>query len=133
MPCAEHLAGAAQSQILLGDAKAVFGLAQDREALPRYLTERRLIQQNAGRGLITTADPAAQLVQLREAEPFRMFHHHDRRGGHVDADLDDRRGDQEIDAAALGIGGGKGSHRAVFLGGLHAAMHQPHPAGQHLG
>src|SRR5204862_7398422 len=53
LPCAEHLAGAAQSQILLGDAKAVFGLAQDREALPRYLTERRLIQQNAGRGLIT--------------------------------------------------------------------------------
>ena len=70
---AEHLAGAAQPQILLGNAEAVLGLAQDRQALPRHLAERRLVQQNAGRGLVASADTTAELMQLREPEPFRMF------------------------------------------------------------
>src|SRR5439155_18178738 len=85
LPCAEHLAGAAQPQILLGNAEAILGLAQDRETLPRDLAERRLVEQNAGRGLVAAADAAAQLVELRETEAFRMFHYHDRRGRHVDA------------------------------------------------
>ena len=90
----EHLAGAAQPQILLGDAEPVLGLAQDREPPPRHLAERRLVQQQAGRGLVAAADAAAQLVQLGEAEALGVLDDHDRRGRHVDADLDHRRRDQ---------------------------------------
>jgi hypothetical protein len=35
LPDSEPLPGAAQLQVLLGDAKAVFGLAHDRQACPR--------------------------------------------------------------------------------------------------
>src|SRR5437868_12478269 len=126
---AEHLAGAAQSQILFGDAETVLGFAEDREALPRHLAERRLVQQDAGRGLVAAADAAAQLMQLREPEALRVFDDHDRCRGDVDADLDDRRRDEQIDTGALGIGGGECGHRAVLLGAFHAAMHEPDPAG----
>src|SRR6266576_4676452 len=129
LPGPEHLAGAAQSQILLGDAETVLGLAEDREALPCYLAERRLVQQDAGRRLVAAADAAAQLMQLREHEALRVFDDHDRCGGDVDADLDDRRRDEQIDTGALGIGGGECGHRAVLLRAFHAAMHEPNPAG----
>src|SRR5215469_4925974 len=83
---AEHLTGASQSQILFGDAETVLGLAQDCEPLPRDVVEWCLIQQNASRRLVAAADAPAQLVQLRKAKAFRMFHNHDRRGGYIDAD-----------------------------------------------
>ena len=85
------------SQILLGDAEAVLGLAQDREPLPRRLAQRRLVEQQAGRGLVAAPDAAAQLVQLGEAEALGVLDDHDRRGGHIDADLDHRRRHQEVD------------------------------------
>ena len=44
LPGAEHLAAAAQAQILLGDAEPVLGLAQDRDALARDRAERRLVE-----------------------------------------------------------------------------------------
>ena len=46
---AEQVAFAAQSQIFLGDAEAVFGLAQDREPRLGGFAERRLVEQQAGR------------------------------------------------------------------------------------
>ena len=49
--------------------------------------------------MLAAADAAAQLVQLRQAEPLGVLDHHQRRVRHVDADLDDRRRDQ--DAAAV--------------------------------
>src|SRR5205807_1164020 len=97
LPRAEHLAAAAQPQILLGDAEPVLGLAQDLETLAGDLAERLLIEEETGRRVAAAADPAAQLVQLREAEALGMLDHHDRRGGDVDADLDYRRGDEEIE------------------------------------
>src|SRR5579883_3267962 len=42
LPRAEHVAFPAQPQILLGDAKTVFGLAQDGKPRPRGFPERRL-------------------------------------------------------------------------------------------
>ena len=42
------------------------------------------------------ADAAAQLVQLRQAEPLRVLDHHHRRVRHVDADLDDGGRDQDV-------------------------------------
>ena len=75
---AEHFAFAAQTQILLGDAEAVFGLAQDFEPRARDVAKRRLVEQQAGRAARAAPDPAAQLMELREAEAFGVFDHHDR-------------------------------------------------------
>src|SRR4051812_26768722 len=62
---AEHVAFAAQLQILLGNPKAVSGLADHVETGLRHLAERLLVEQQAGRGFGAAADPAAELMQLR--------------------------------------------------------------------
>jgi hypothetical protein len=98
LPGAEHLAGAAQPQILLGDAEAVLGVSRRIDSRCRAMS-----QQDAGRTAGAVADAAAQLVQLCEAEALGVLDHHDGRRRHVDADLDDRRRDQQI-GAALGEG-----------------------------
>ena len=59
-------------------------------------------------------------MQLRQAETLGMLDHHDRRGGNVDADLDDRGGNQNVDALA-----GERSHHRILLGRLQAPMDQP--------
>jgi hypothetical protein len=45
------------------------------------------------------ADPAAQLVELGDAEPVGVRGHHHGGVGDVDADLDDRRGHEHVDLA----------------------------------
>ena len=45
------------------------------------------------------ADPPAQLVQLREPEAFGVLDHHHARVRHVDADLHDRRRDEQLQLA----------------------------------
>ena len=119
LPRAEHVAFAAQLQILLGDAEAVVGLAQDRKPRLRRFAERRLVEQEAGRALGAAADAAAQLMELREAEALGVLDHHHARLGHVDADLDHRGGDQDARCA-----GGKARHGAVLVGAAHAAVHE---------
>ena len=47
LPGAQHLALAAQAQILLGDAEAVFRLAQDLDAGVGDVAERGLVEQQA--------------------------------------------------------------------------------------
>jgi hypothetical protein len=83
----------------------------------RDLAERTLVEQQAGRGFRATADAAAQLVQLGEAEALGMLDHHDRRIRHVDADLDHRRSDEDAGFAAL-----EALHRLVLFGRLHPAV-----------
>ena len=62
---------------------------------------QRLLEQQHARALVgAAADAAAQLVQLREAEPLGVLDDHDRRVRHVDADFDDRRRDEHVDVAA---------------------------------
>ena len=63
----------------------------------------RLGEQVTLAGRRSPAHPAAQLVQLRQAEPLRVLHHQQRRVGHVHADLDHRRADQQVDLAGRGI------------------------------
>ena len=91
----EHVAFAAQLQVFLGDAEPVLGFAHDGEAGFRGFAERRAVEQQAGRVLGAAADAAAQLMELREAEAFRMLDHHDGRFRHVDPDLDHRGGDEK--------------------------------------
>ena len=45
------------------------------------------------------ADPAPQLVELRDAEAVGVEDHHHRRVGHVDADLDHGRRDEHVELA----------------------------------
>src|SRR5258708_34396319 len=45
----------------------------------------------------TASDPAAELVELREAEPIGTLDHHDAGIGDVDAHLDHRRRDKDLD------------------------------------
>ena len=116
---AEHVAFAAQPQILLGDAEAVLGLAQDREPRLGGFAERRLVEQQAGRMPGAAADAAAQLMELREAEALGVLDHHHGRLRHVDADLDHRGGDQQPRFAC-----GEARHGGVLVGALHAAVHQ---------
>ena len=124
---AEHVAFAAQFQILLGNPKAVGGLADHLQPRLRHLAERLLVEQQAGRRLRAAPDPAAQLVQLREPEALGVLDHHDGRGGDVDADLDHRGRDQKPDLV-----GGELRHHAVFLGPLHLAMDQTNPVAEAL-
>ena len=67
LPGAEKFAGAPQPQILLGDAKAIFGFAQDAEPRLGCLAERSLIQQQAGRMRFPSTDASTQLVKLGKA------------------------------------------------------------------
>ena len=62
--------------------------------------QRILIQQDAVGLVRAAADAAAQLVQLRQAEPLGVLDDHDRRVRHVDADLDDRRRHEDVELAA---------------------------------
>ncbi len=60
-------------------------------------------------------------MQLRQAEPLRVFDQHDRGPGHVDPDLDDRRGHEDIQ-----LGSPEAPHDVVALLGLEPSVHQPH-------
>ena len=64
LPRAEHVAFAAQPQILFGDAEAVLGLAHDLEPRLGGVAERRPVEQQTGRAAGAPADTSAQLVQL---------------------------------------------------------------------
>ena len=73
--------------------------------------------QEAQAGGRATADAAAQLVELGDAEPVGVHDHH--RGGvrHVHPDLDDRRRDQDVRLAR-----GEAAHHGVLVVGLHPAV-----------
>ena len=125
LPGAQQLAGAAQAQILLGDAEAVLGLAHDGEPRLGGLAERLGVEQQAGRLGGAAADAAAQLVELGEAEALGVLDHHHGRGRHVDADLDHGGRDQDRQSSL-----GERRHGRLALGALQAAVHQADLAGK---
>ena len=51
----------------------------------------------AARRVLATPDPTAELVELGDPEAVGVEHHHDRGVRHVDADLDDGRGDEDVE------------------------------------
>ena len=66
------------------------------------------------------ADAAAQLVELRQAEPFRVLHNHHARVWNVHPDLDNRSRYQKVQLAR-----GERLHHPVLPVRLHAAVQQP--------
>jgi hypothetical protein len=66
-----------------------------------------------------SANSAAQLVKLGEAEALGMLDDHHGCVGYVDTDFDDGGGDEDIDFSAL-----KATHDDFFFVGVEAAMEQ---------
>ncbi len=59
-------------------------------------------------------------MQLGQAQALGVLDDHQRRIRHVHAHLDHRGGDQQVGVTLL-----EGAHRGLFLGRLHAPVHQP--------
>ncbi len=68
----------------------------------------------------TTAYASAQLMQLGEAQTFRVFDDHQAGIGHVHAHFDHRGSHQQLQFAEF-----KSLHHRLLFGWLHTAMHQP--------
>ena len=66
-------------------------------------------------------------MQLREAEALGVLDHHDVGVGHVDADFDDRRRDEDLDRAFR-----EGGHRLVFFLGRKRAMQKADALAENL-
>ena len=67
-------------------------------------------------------DPSSELVELQQAEPVRVLDDHHRRVRHVDADLDDRRRDQDVELVIA-----KGAHHRLLVGRRHLPVQQAEP------
>ena len=113
---AQHLALAAQAEVDLGELEAVALPLHRLQPLARQRPGVFGEEQAAG-GVLAAADPAAQLVQLRDAVALGPLDHHHGRVGHVDADLDHRRRDEHV-----GRAGGEGLHRRRLVGRAHLAV-----------
>ena len=61
-------------------------------------------------------------MELGEPEPVGALDDHHRRLRHVDADLDDRRPDEDVELAVAEPG-----HLRVAVGGLHPPVDHPDP------
>ncbi len=101
LPGAEQFAGPAQLQVVAGDAEAgaEFGqLLQDLEPLAGVPGQGPLAgDQQIGVGALAgAADPAAQLVELGEAETVGAVDDDGVGAGDVEAVLDDGAADQDV-------------------------------------
>src|SRR5262249_34721761 len=97
LPHAAEVAHPALAQILLGDLEAVVRALEHIEARLRA----RLAEEQAPGVLRSAADAPAQLVQLREPHALGALDDEHGRLGHVDADLDHGRRDEQPRLAAL--------------------------------
>ena len=90
---AEEIPRAAIGQILAGNRKAVRTLLQDAQPfLSGSIGDKVAIRRQA-----SAADPAAQLVQLRQPEAVCVLHNHNRRVRHIHANLYNRCGNEHRD------------------------------------
>ena len=117
LPRPDQVAHPPLRQIQLGDSESVLGRREGVEPVRRC----PLRHEDAEALLGAPADPAAQLVQLRQPEALGVLDEHDGGVGDVDADFDDRRRDQNLDLARP-----EPAHDLVALLGLEPPMHQPH-------
>ena len=60
----------------------------------------RITDEEAAAGVLASADPAPKLVELGDAEPVGVEHHHHGGVRHIDTDLDDRGGDEDVESPA---------------------------------
>ena len=113
---AEKVTGATEAQVLFGDPEAVVGAAHDLQPGADLLAVV-VRHQDAVALMGPPAHPAAELVELAQAEALRVLHDHQRGVGHVHPHLDHRGGHQNVCLA-----GGKGGHNAVLVFRLHFSV-----------
>ena len=106
---AEHIAGATQAEVCLGDLEAIGSLLQYGELLDG-LGELRVGEEDAVGFFLAPADAAAELVELGEAEALGVVEDHEIRIRDIDADLDDGGGDEGLERAVA-----EGFHDGVFF------------------
>ena len=121
LAAAEKVAGAPELQVLLGDAEAVVRLGQGFQP-PFRVVILHVAEQNTVALGLAAAHPAAQLVQLTQAEAVGVLHHHQRGVGHIHAHLHHGGGDQDI-----ALTGGEGGHDLFLLLWLHTAVEHGYP------
>ena len=78
-----------------------------------------MVQQYTVAGGAAATHPAAQLVQLGQAEAFRILDDHQAGVGHIHTHLDHGGGDQQMQVASL-----EGGHDLGLLRRFHAAVDQ---------
>ena len=126
---AEEFAGAALLEVEFGEFEAVLSGDHGVETGLGLFGDAVASHQDAIASGCATADAAAKLVELGEAEAVGVIDDHDGGVGDVDADLDDGGGDEDVDVAAL-----EASHGDLFVVGGEAAMEQAEAqAGQGAG
>ena len=117
---AEELARAAQLQVDLGELEAVALVRRSPRAAAALGSPKRMQSD----GVLAAADPAAQLVQLRQPEALGLLDQHHRRVRHVDADLDHARRHQHV-----GLAGGERAIASSFCSTA-SARGSARPAGR---
>src|SRR5215469_13335496 len=117
---AEELARAAQPEIHFGNVKTIGRIHQGANALARGIVHF-LGHEDAVALRSPTADTPAQLVQLREAEAFRLLDQHDGGVGHIHADFNHRGRDQDFDFALF-----EALHGSFFFVASEAAVYEAH-------
>ena len=90
------------------------------EALEPSLGRLGRLEQEAVRLVRPAPHAAAELVELREPEPIGVLDHDRGRVRDVDADLDDRGGDEN-----LGLARGERAHRGRLLGRVEPPVDEP--------
>src|SRR6266511_1154547 len=113
---AEDLSLAAQREVHLRELESV-ALGFDRRQAAACELGARVREQDALRGVLAAADPATQLMELREAITLGSLDEHDRRVGDVDAHLDHAGRHQHV-----GLSRREALHRLLFLPGGHLAV-----------
>src|SRR5919197_4658970 len=115
LPRPEQMPFAADLEVALRELEAVRRLDHRLETLARGVRQLLLRprDEQAVRLLRTATHPPAELMQLSETEAVRLLHDHDRRVRNVDADLDHRGCDEDVDPAGLEL-----RHALPALGGL---------------
>ncbi len=99
-----------------------------RRAAPgRASPPRPTVTSRHSDGQPASTDAAAQLVQLRDAEPVGVHDHHHRRLRHVDADLDHGRRDEHVEPAR-GVRVGEPPHGVLLLLGAPCGRAAPRSA-----
>ncbi len=121
LPGAEHVARAPQRQVGLGDGEPIGRPFHDIQPLLRDLIGR-IGQEDAVGPMRSAAHPAAELVELGQAEALRVLDQHHGRVRDVDPDLDHGRGHQDVHLAV-----GHALHRCLADGRWLLAVDQAHP------
>ena len=114
----EERARTAELEVLFGDIEAARVLGEGLE--PPVLLASEFSREEEAVGLVfAAADASAELVELGEAEPVGVLDHHDARIRDVDADLDDRGGDEDVMPPFTEV-----VHDRFLLLGLEAAVEE---------